>query len=252
MPTDVIGKPKTANDIWRDYDKNYDLLTPEQRKFSMPPANAPMQTAVDPEGRKLSSRYIAGGADGKTPLDMNQIKQLAMMLTHGQIEWVPRSELASDEAARTESGSASATLDGYLVGPPKIKLGQFVTQPGGWMGTLARDLPHETGHAIDMTHWSGIWSEGKRTIAQNLDTDAKANPELRRQFDSMHYGYEKPPNADEVLADSLALYLVDPAGTKKKFPLAAKWLRDHVNTDAMLNRIITLSQANQPQASIVD
>jgi len=226
MPVDVVGTPRAtwtpkSYPDWAKWNRYPSQLTPEERAFPQPGPTGP-QTGTDPEGRKLNSRFIAGGQDHSTPLSMQQIKDLAALLTQGHIQWVTREDTTS-----SETKYKSDWLHGKGAYEPAI---DFNTKD---INTANRAIPHETGHAIDVK---------LQFLSDTLDKDVTKDPQLNKEFHSMHFDYENPPNAREAIADALARYMIDPQGTKKDFPKAAKWLRDHINTDAMINRVITLSQ----------
>lgn len=192
--------------------------------------NAPEKVAVDPEGRSIRAKFIAGIEDpsgNPQALSPDEIEVLA--------------EALATSVIRQEGGGDGATgrFD-YGVG----RLSMFVPEDTAqYRSTLA----HETGHAVD-------WRLKEPRLAAPTGALVRASQMQRGWLWSedaarLYFGgntaeleaYRRDPR--ELFADAVALYLRAPAVMKSEFPVLAKWLREQVNGDPQVSRTLALLSA---------
>lgn len=107
-----------------------------------------------------------------------------------------------------------------------------------------RVVGHEVGHAIEF--------QGKRGIERDRFSTEGLQADLRRNYHNLatdehrgartgpeHLGYNtREAQQRELVAEAIRSYATDPNAFKTQFPKLAAWIRQNVNDNPNLNRII--------------
>jgi hypothetical protein len=222
-------------------------------------AEVPRRTGTTPEGLAYDSMFAVEGDIALSPAAM---QVLAKML--------PDHFSRRPQALQTEQ-TPEWELSGMMSEnnfPGRNALGLHIENKDPHREILAHELAHvidRLSMRIDMRDPASIPGDvyGQMVQASRImsgdrwdDVDSiwarATSPEANRvsskdlQEDYVqplmgHTDYMLGP--DELVAESLALYMLDPGGFKRSFPAAAAWLRSGVNESPALKGIFTLAEA---------
>lgn len=106
-------------------------------------------------------------------------------------------------------------------------------------GQAARVISHESAHAIDETAGQidtrGLSQELKQ-VFHDLATGVQGRQKFRTEPQHLGYSSEEVPR--ELMAEAIRGYLTDPNYLKSVAPKTAQRIRDFVNTNPRLSKII--------------
>jgi hypothetical protein len=219
---DAIAKYRPTR-VMPEADGRYAVVAGPKPQTSYPTAPVPEPTGyVDPEGRMGAASFVPGreGQGYDTP----HVRALANRLSRV-----------------SEGGMAAPGQNGsYDAGNNTIRVYGGLSD-----AEHSRVLGHETGHAVEAltglsTHLKLLevqpipLKKGGSIVKELSDVSSLERPHLwsdepvgdyseRTQFEE----YRK--RRDELFADAVRHYLVDPTSMKKVAPTAARFIRDHVN-----------------------
>ena len=242
----------------------YDLE--DMRKID--PDYKPNVVTLDPEGRVINARFVSGKKDALanevySSAKLNElddigltdfeIKRLAMILAdeygsgykyfqHNPTHRGFVDALVSEDSAGNLLGiNQTLGLNNQVVkfsdGKPRIKM-------------LSKDeimdvLQHETGHLIgNLTSYKSVYAKylkdnPKSNITNEMvSMSKKLRPENWKNKDQLSY-LNSP---EELMADSIKMYLINPSKAKEMAPEFVKFLRKMIN-DSSIKNIINLSKA---------
>lgn len=196
------------------------------------------RVAFDIEGRPLTARYIAGrrvvgGAD--EAIDRRGVSDLGSLLGATSSR-VPGSLIAGDAGRYIRS----ATPDGEVA--RKIFINERLDPD-----RAGRVQAHETGHLVDDLVQHVIGSGGSRIPAGGL------KKELQRIYEDLNtaghfkpgrgatpktFGYGADQIDAELMAEAVRSYMADPNYLKTVAPKTAARIREYVNANPNLNRVV--------------
>jgi hypothetical protein len=215
---DALAKFRPTR-VMPEADGRYAVVAGPKPQTSYPTAPVPEPTGyVDPEGRIGAASFVPGrGAGYDTP----HIRALANRLSRV-----------------SEGGMAAPGQNGsYDAGNNTIRVYGGLSD-----AEHSRVLGHETGHAVEAltgltTHLKLLEaadpSQGRRIFRELSDVSSLERPHLWSDEPVGDYSKgsveEYRIRRDELFADAVRHYLVDPTSMKKVAPTAARFIRDHVN-----------------------
>jgi Cell Wall Hydrolase len=206
---------------------------------------------VDPEGREGNPVFVAGTAPDGTNIPLNQAQ--AAMIAHS----ISRLSANYDENNVRTRGmtTASKSQEAAL---PKGQTGQFITinnapYEGDNKGlTVGHEAGHAMGRIMDMPVNAELKDANSKAIGDFQRLNAERTYMTPEQLYSNHPFSSKVHlntnerdyyvSPSESWAESIGRYMQDPNDFKSKYPDAAKFLRDKVNTDPELNKLLMLSR----------
>ena len=251
--------PDSSMDIVRSYQhpRNYNEEIDKLRQIGT-------ASVTDPEGRTGNPAFVAGTAPDGTEIPMNQAQQA--MMAHA----VAKLTYNYDDAHPEVRGATVAANGPYFEDKlPKGQTGQIITvnqAPFTGGGAPTSTLGHETGHAfgrvMDVPLNHELEGAGDKVLADLRRMNAERVGLTEQQLYEKHPFARKAVNQkgmddaqqyytspSESWADAFGRYVTHPNDFKTKYPDAAKYLRDKVNTNPELNRLLMLSQDEGRQYS---
>jgi hypothetical protein len=117
---------------------------------------------------------------------------------------------------------------------------------------VPRVVAHEVGHAIDSLSGKidtkGLSTELKQ-VYHDLATGRQG--ETKKQTLPQHLGYPAKEVRDEMVAEAVRAYIVDPNYLKSVAPETAKRIREAVNTDPRIAKVIQFNQGGAPNVGLL-
>jgi hypothetical protein len=117
---------------------------------------------------------------------------------------------------------------------------------------VPRVVAHEVGHAIDSLSGKidtkGLSTELKQ-VYHDLATGRQG--ETKKQTLPQHLGYPAKEVRDEMVAEAVRAYIVDPNYLKSVAPKTAKRIREAVNTDPRIAKVIQFNQGGAPNVGLL-
>jgi hypothetical protein len=208
-------KPKPQRPLAKDYPNGVEL-------------NEDGYITKDIEGRPLDSSYLVGRTridtpdEGLTPLDIESVGGMGI---EGPIDRIPASQFRPGSVGRTHVSYGR---------PTRVEVLDSLPKPEMDIATA-----HEVGHVIDALAGQ-IPTKG---LERELDFNYSAlrTGEERRLFLSRprDFGYKNPQHVDrERIAEAIRAYMVDPNYLKTVAPKTAARIREYVNNNPELSKII--------------
>jgi hypothetical protein len=242
----------------------YDL----QDVRAIDPDYKPNVVTLDPEGRVINARFVSGKKDplandvyssaklnelDDVPLTEFEIKRLAMILADeygtGYKTFQANPNLGGFVDAIVNENAKGKMIDiGQRLGINNQRLVYKDGKPKVEM--LSKDeimdvLQHETGHLIgNMTSYKSVYAQylkdnPKTNITNEMILMSKElRPKNWNKESQLKY-LNKP---EELMADGIKMYLINPAKAKQMAPEFVKFLRQMIN-DSSIKNIINLSKA---------
>lgn len=192
------------------------------------PADAAGRLAADIEGRPLTADYIAGrrmvgGRDES--LSPAEIRSVGETGTGGVVEAVAPSQI------RGAAGAVVVQPGSRL--PGKIFLSDKLTE-----AQAGRVLPHEVGHVVDQLA-NEIPTDGlPRELGQVYNTLNTGRERTTKLMGPQHIGYKGEEVGREYMAEAIRGYMLDPNYLKTVAPKTAARIREYVNSNPRLSKII--------------
>lgn len=234
-PAGDAKSPLSATPVARrDIMTGYDPKPVAQRPFD---ADYPVAPRSDAEGRlaytidgdPITAQYVAGrrrvggGDEGLDPADrLYMAGQLV-----DKIVGVPPGQMPGVAGLYQRQ----AGQDGIKT---SIKFRDNLSP-----GQAARVISHESAHAIDETAGQidtrGLSQELKQ-VFHDLATGVQGRQKFRTEPQHLGYSSEEVPR--ELMAEAIRGYLTDPNYLKSVAPKTAQRIRDFVNTNPRLSKII--------------
>ena len=228
----------------------------------------PNTITLDPEGRVINARFVSGKKDALANdvyssaklnelddigLTEFEIKRLAMILaddygsgykyfqknpTHrGFVDAMVSEDSAGNMLGINQTLGLNNQVVKFKDGKPKV---QALTKD-----EIVDVLQHETGHLIgNLTSYKSVYAKylkdnPKSNITNEMvSMSKKLRPENWKNKDQLSY-LNSP---EELMADSIKMYLVNPSKAKEMAPEFVKFLRKMIN-DSKIKNIINLSKA---------
>lgn len=244
--------PDSSMDLVRSYQhpRNYNEEIDKLRKLGT-------ASVTDPEGRTGNPAFVAGTAPDGTEIPMNQAQQA--MMAHAVAKLTYNYDDAHPEVRGATVAANGPFFEDKL---PKGQTGQIITvnqAPFTGGGDPTSTLGHETGHAfgrvMDVPLNHELEGAGDKVLADLRRMNAERVGMTEQQLYEKHPFARKAVNQkgmddaqqyytspSESWADAFGRYVTHPNDFKAKYPDAAKYLREKVNTNPELNRLLMLSQ----------
>jgi hypothetical protein len=117
---------------------------------------------------------------------------------------------------------------------------------------VPRVVAHEVGHAIDSLSGK-IGTKGLSTELKQVyhDLATGRQGETKKQTLPQHLGYPAKEVRDEMVAEAVRAYIVDPHHLKSVAPETAKRIREAVNTDPRIAKVIQFNQGGAPNVGLL-
>lgn len=203
---------------------------------------------TDPEGRPLTAKYVAGASrpwGDDIGLTTDEIYNVGDLLLPGGIQEIDRLEAQHGVHGRLKPATPAA--DGT---PDAFDWGRIEIDADLPEHVFDRVLPHEVGHGLDYT--GGLRGPVLQQVSPQdmVPTSQEQRPHLWEDLlgSPVQFHAKWGNRADriqkyrmenhELLADSLADYMSNPADFKKQSPKVAKAIRDAVNKNPRLKNLI--------------
>lgn len=209
-------------------------FTDDYRKTGLGHPGRRLETDID--GRPLVAEFVAGRRKVGGPdeaLEAGDVYDVASKIA-SSINIVPAADLPRGSIGSYQSRNNSIRIADHL-------------SPAASANVLA----HETGHAIDKLSRSGVIFDGDRKarkVYHDLATGDVAETRIGKYRSPESYGYPKSEVRDELIAEMLRAYMINPNYLKSINPEGAKAIRAAVNGDPILNKVI---QFNTPLAGLL-
>jgi hypothetical protein len=180
---------------------------------------------LDMEGRPLTAELIVGrrkigGPD--VPVDDDATMAFANKLTPGGL--VPRWKIRDGGWARTHVDRSGK--------PIRVELSGAVPQD-----EVPLVVGHENGHILDQLA-GGIPTEGLLREAEDIYATHVTPREEFEKATPENWGYSVEEVPREHMAEMVRAYMTDPNAMKAQWPEAAARIREYVNGNPKLNRVI--------------
>lgn len=206
-------------------------------------ADYPKGALVDEQGRLLKTidgyditgqyvvgRNVVGGTDkALAPAEFNAI---TTAITGQGAAIVPPS------AFRRPGTVGEVVADRYSKRPELLQLSNKLSPSEG-----ERVFAHEIGHVVDQAAGEIPVSGVKRQAQQVYNTLNTGTERTRNLTGPEHMGYRGGDIPRELMAEGIRAYATDPNYIKTVAPDFAKRIRDYVNTDPVLSKIIQFNTA---------
>ncbi len=220
----------------------------------------PVKRAKDPENRDLESAFIPGRIDPETGeverVEREDYDVIAYILADRVVKNVSRrSRISMDDPKGRDPRDGTDGNAALTIAKPEPRGGEIELLIARLNRTERKStVPHEVGHLIDF--------RSEENPTENSRDGLLSDPEVQEkliEISKAHRGriedYERKNrlSSRELLADAFAMYMKDPEEFKKKWPKIARMLRDLVNDDPILGRVITFArkeEGNESQGSI--
>jgi len=203
----------------------------------------PLRESID--GTPLTAPFIAGR---RSATGLDQALQPEDVVAVGEgLTGRPPEAVPSRALPRGASGvyRSSAGVDG-----PERYIQYHQRLEGSHLDNV---IAHEVGHAID--HMAGgrggipVTGAVKQFDSlYHVQSGARASltDPPRQRTRPEHLGYRGDHVRAEKMAEAVRLYMQNPAFMKEHFPKAARRIREHVNTDPEVSRIVQFNQVGVP------
>lgn len=193
-----------------------------------PTESAGSRVALDYEGRPLGAEYVVGrryeGA-GEYPLEFKESLDATEKLG---AKWRELTDVGRNTLGKFVRSSDSA---GNAVREILLKKGLEGKAEGVYQ--------HEFGHLIDdLVYGGAIKTEGLKKQFANIYSELNKPFRGKGMFTSKEAGYSGADIDREHVAEAIRLYLQNPEHLKKIAPDVAKRIRDSVNSNTNINRVV--------------